>query len=68
MIGIDNFVSFSWLQLKTRQGTELLIQSENDAVVNEWYRALQDTISTHVSMNFSPGPKMSAAASVARLD
>ncbi|XP_030259992.1 rho GTPase-activating protein 12-like isoform X6 [Sparus aurata] len=35
------------LELKTRQGTELLIQSENEALVNEWYRALQDTISTH---------------------
>ncbi|XP_073346601.1 rho GTPase-activating protein 12-like isoform X2 [Pagrus major] len=35
------------LELKTRQGTELLIQSENDGVINEWYRALQDTISTH---------------------
>ncbi|TKS79396.1 Rho GTPase-activating protein 12 [Collichthys lucidus] len=36
------------IELKTRQGTELLIQSENDGVINEWYRALQDTISTHV--------------------
>ncbi|XP_078143661.1 rho GTPase-activating protein 12-like isoform X2 [Centroberyx gerrardi] len=35
------------LELKTRQGTELLIQSENDSIINDWYRALQDTISTH---------------------
>ncbi|XP_044076387.1 rho GTPase-activating protein 12-like isoform X3 [Siniperca chuatsi] len=35
------------IEVKTRQGTELLIQSENDAVVTDWYRALQDTISTH---------------------
>uniref|UniRef100_UPI0037E9B9B9 rho GTPase-activating protein 12-like isoform X3 n=1 Tax=Semicossyphus pulcher TaxID=241346 RepID=UPI0037E9B9B9 len=35
------------IEVKTRQGTELLIQSENDVVVNDWYRALQDTISTH---------------------
>uniref|UniRef100_A0A3B4X2G6 Rho GTPase activating protein 12b n=1 Tax=Seriola lalandi dorsalis TaxID=1841481 RepID=A0A3B4X2G6_SERLL len=35
------------IELKTRQGTELLIQSENDGVINDWYRALQDTISTH---------------------
>uniref|UniRef100_A0A672JQU1 Rho GTPase-activating protein 12-like n=1 Tax=Salarias fasciatus TaxID=181472 RepID=A0A672JQU1_SALFA len=35
------------IELKTRQGTELLIQSENDNVISEWYRALQDTISTH---------------------
>lgn len=37
------------MQLKTWQGTELLIQSENDGVVGEWFRALQDSISTHVS-------------------
>ncbi|XP_074544968.1 rho GTPase-activating protein 12-like isoform X4 [Halichoeres trimaculatus] len=35
------------IEVKTRQGTELLIQSENDTLVNDWYRALQDTISTH---------------------
>ncbi|XP_056148592.1 rho GTPase-activating protein 12-like isoform X2 [Lampris incognitus] len=35
------------IELKTRQGTELLIQSENDSIINDWYRALQDTISTH---------------------
>lgn len=36
-------------QLKTRQGTELLIQSEIDSVINDWYRALTETINTHVS-------------------
>ncbi|XP_035489521.2 rho GTPase-activating protein 12 isoform X1 [Scophthalmus maximus] len=35
------------IELKTRHGTELLIQSENEAVASDWYRALQDTISTH---------------------
>uniref|UniRef100_A0A3Q3Q3W3 Rho GTPase activating protein 12a n=1 Tax=Monopterus albus TaxID=43700 RepID=A0A3Q3Q3W3_MONAL len=35
------------IEVKTRQGTELLIQSENDSVVTEWFRTLQDTISTH---------------------
>ncbi|XP_032386831.1 rho GTPase-activating protein 12 isoform X2 [Etheostoma spectabile] len=35
------------VEVKTRQGTELLIQSDNDGLVNDWYRALQDTISTH---------------------
>lgn len=39
------------LQLKTRHGTDLLIQSENDSVVNDWFKALQDTISNHVSSN-----------------
>ncbi|XP_059953783.1 rho GTPase-activating protein 12 isoform X3 [Mesoplodon densirostris] len=32
-------------ELKTRQGTELLIQSDNDAVINEWFKALSSTIS-----------------------
>ncbi|KAL7386847.1 hypothetical protein ABVT39_014777 [Epinephelus coioides] len=35
------------IEVKTRQGTELLIQSEIDSLVSDWYRALQDTISTH---------------------
>ncbi|CAB1317096.1 unnamed protein product, partial [Coregonus sp. 'balchen'] len=52
----------SWL--KTHQGTELLIQSENDSIINDWYRALMDTVSTHawesdeaieVDMPESPG-------------
>lgn len=37
-----------WLQLKTRQGTELLIQSDNESTIIEWYRALQDTVTIHV--------------------
>nr|XP_040132654.1 rho GTPase-activating protein 12 isoform X6 [Ictidomys tridecemlineatus] len=32
-------------ELKTRQGTELLIQSDNDAVINDWFKALSSTIS-----------------------
>ncbi|XP_031726512.1 rho GTPase-activating protein 12-like isoform X4 [Anarrhichthys ocellatus] len=35
------------IEVKTRRGTELLIQSDNDGLVNDWYRTLQDTISTH---------------------
>ncbi|XP_029561613.1 rho GTPase-activating protein 12 isoform X4 [Salmo trutta] len=35
------------IELKTHQNTELLIQSENDGVINDWYRALMDAISTH---------------------
>ncbi|RXN09637.1 rho GTPase-activating 12-like isoform X7 [Labeo rohita] len=35
----------SWL--KTRVGTELLIQSEIDSVINDWFRALSETINTH---------------------
>nr|XP_030688220.1 rho GTPase-activating protein 12 isoform X7 [Globicephala melas] len=32
-------------ELKTRQGTELLIQSDNDAAINEWFKVLSSTIS-----------------------
>ncbi|XP_037549763.1 rho GTPase-activating protein 12b [Nematolebias whitei] len=35
------------IELKTPQGTEILIQSEIDSVINDWYRALTDTISAH---------------------
>lgn len=42
------------IELKTRQGTDLLIQSENDSVVNEWLKALQDTISNHASESDDP--------------
>ncbi|XP_067329982.1 rho GTPase-activating protein 12-like isoform X9 [Channa argus] len=35
------------IEVKTRQGTELLIQSESDSLISEWHRALQDVISTH---------------------
>ncbi|XP_042541876.1 rho GTPase-activating protein 12 isoform X6 [Dipodomys spectabilis] len=32
-------------ELKTRQGTELLIQSDNDAIINDWFKVLTSTIS-----------------------
>ncbi|XP_055031100.1 rho GTPase-activating protein 12b isoform X7 [Misgurnus anguillicaudatus] len=35
------------IELKTRTGTELLIQSEIDSVINDWYKALSETINTH---------------------
>lgn len=35
------------LELKTRPGTELLIQSDNEAVVQDWLQALQDAITAH---------------------
>ncbi|XP_058525556.1 rho GTPase-activating protein 12 isoform X4 [Ochotona princeps] len=31
-------------ELKTRQGTELLIQSDNDSVINDWFKVLSSTI------------------------
>ncbi|KAF3836164.1 hypothetical protein F7725_028722, partial [Dissostichus mawsoni] len=43
------------IELKTRQGTDLLIQSEIDSVINDWYRALTETINTHEDMPESPG-------------
>ncbi|XP_034616021.1 rho GTPase-activating protein 12 isoform X10 [Trachemys scripta elegans] len=33
------------IELKTRQGTELLIQSDNDVFINEWFKVLSYTIS-----------------------
>ncbi|XP_034008822.1 rho GTPase-activating protein 12-like isoform X2 [Trematomus bernacchii] len=35
------------MEVKTRRGTELLMQSDNDGLMSDWYRALLDTISTH---------------------
>ncbi|KAM4533527.1 rho GTPase-activating protein 12-like isoform 1-T3 [Odontesthes bonariensis] len=35
------------IELKTRQGSELLIQSEIDSVISDWYWALTETINTH---------------------
>ncbi|XP_032740953.1 rho GTPase-activating protein 12 isoform X4 [Rattus rattus] len=36
-------------ELKTRQGTELLIQSDNDAVINDWFKVLSSTINNQVA-------------------
>ncbi|KAK5889485.1 hypothetical protein CesoFtcFv8_015486 [Champsocephalus esox] len=35
------------IEVKTRRGTELLMQSDNDGLMSDWYRAVLDTISTH---------------------
>ncbi|KAL4630919.1 rho GTPase-activating protein 12 [Arapaima gigas] len=35
------------IELKTRKGTDLLIQSEIDSVINDWYKALVETVNTH---------------------
>ncbi|KAK2900605.1 hypothetical protein Q8A67_008720 [Cirrhinus molitorella] len=35
------------LELKTRQGMELLLQSDNESLVNEWHKALTDAIHTY---------------------
>uniref|UniRef100_A0A8C5HN87 Rho GTPase activating protein 12 n=1 Tax=Gouania willdenowi TaxID=441366 RepID=A0A8C5HN87_GOUWI len=40
------------IELKTRQGTELLIQSEIDSVINDWYRTLTETINTHQALEW----------------
>ncbi|XP_056336184.1 rho GTPase-activating protein 12a isoform X2 [Danio aesculapii] len=36
------------LELKTRQGTELLLQSDSDGLVNDWHKALTEAIHTYV--------------------
>ncbi|XP_076837203.1 rho GTPase-activating protein 12a isoform X2 [Brachyhypopomus gauderio] len=35
------------LEVKTRQGTELLIQSDTESVISDWLRSLTDAINTH---------------------
>ncbi|XP_028660146.1 rho GTPase-activating protein 12b isoform X3 [Erpetoichthys calabaricus] len=54
------------IELKTRQGTELLIQSENDSVINDWFKTLMETINNHAwesdepaeeDIPESPGPE-----------
>ncbi|XP_075406444.1 rho GTPase-activating protein 12 isoform X2 [Tenrec ecaudatus] len=36
-------------ELKTRHGTELLIQSDNDTVINDWFKVLSNTISNQAA-------------------
>uniref|UniRef100_A0A8C2Q145 Rho GTPase activating protein 12a n=1 Tax=Cyprinus carpio TaxID=7962 RepID=A0A8C2Q145_CYPCA len=36
------------LELKTRQGIELLLQSDNDSLISEWHKALTEAIHTYV--------------------
>ncbi|XP_073775431.1 rho GTPase-activating protein 12a isoform X10 [Danio rerio] len=36
------------LELKTRQGTELLLQSDSDGLVNDWHKALTEAIHTYM--------------------
>ncbi|XP_036043507.1 rho GTPase-activating protein 12 isoform X1 [Onychomys torridus] len=36
-------------ELKTRHGTELLIQSDNDAVINDWFKVLSSTINNQAA-------------------
>lgn len=35
------------LELKTRQGMELLLQSDNDNCINDWHKALTEAVNTH---------------------
>uniref|UniRef100_A0A8C2JQV0 Rho GTPase activating protein 12a n=1 Tax=Cyprinus carpio TaxID=7962 RepID=A0A8C2JQV0_CYPCA len=35
------------LELKTRQGIELLLQSDNDSLISEWHKALTEAIHTY---------------------
>ncbi|XP_026147109.1 rho GTPase-activating protein 12-like isoform X2 [Carassius auratus] len=35
------------LELKTRQGMELLLQSDNDGLISEWHKALTEAIQTY---------------------
>nr|XP_028605695.1 rho GTPase-activating protein 12 isoform X5 [Podarcis muralis] len=42
------------IELKTRQGTELLIQSDNDISVNEWFKVLNFAISNQTVESDEP--------------
>ncbi|XP_060728231.1 rho GTPase-activating protein 12a isoform X3 [Tachysurus vachellii] len=35
------------LEVKTQGGTELLIQSDSESIINEWFKALNEAISVH---------------------
>ncbi|XP_065118234.1 rho GTPase-activating protein 12a isoform X6 [Paramisgurnus dabryanus] len=35
------------LELKTRQGMELLLQSDTDGCINDWHKALNEALNTH---------------------
>ncbi|XP_048083406.1 LOW QUALITY PROTEIN: rho GTPase-activating protein 12-like [Alosa alosa] len=35
-------------EVKTHQGTELLMQSDNESLINEWLHAITEAINTHV--------------------
>ncbi|XP_053083426.1 rho GTPase-activating protein 12a isoform X2 [Pangasianodon hypophthalmus] len=35
------------LEVKTQRGTELLIQSDSESIINEWFKALTEAINTH---------------------
>ncbi|XP_062843577.1 rho GTPase-activating protein 12a isoform X2 [Trichomycterus rosablanca] len=54
------------LEVKTRQGTDLLLQSDVESTISEWFKALTDAINTHAwesdeaieeDMPESPGPE-----------
>ncbi|XP_066508207.1 rho GTPase-activating protein 12-like isoform X2 [Hoplias malabaricus] len=35
------------LEVKTRQGTELLLQSDSESTINEWFTSITEAINTH---------------------
>ncbi|XP_072910889.1 rho GTPase-activating protein 12b isoform X2 [Hemitrygon akajei] len=45
------------IELRTRQGTELLIQLDNDNLINEWYKALEETISSQTESDEDDMPE-----------
>nr|BAC36587.1 unnamed protein product [Mus musculus] len=49
MASKDKSTKKNVFELKTRQGTELLIQSDNDAVINDWFKVLSSTINNQVA-------------------
>ncbi|XP_043922631.1 rho GTPase-activating protein 12 isoform X2 [Protopterus annectens] len=57
------------IEVKTRQGTELLIHSENDTTINEWYKALLETVNRQVGNPDEPNEdEVPESPSIEKLD
>ncbi|XP_032901247.1 rho GTPase-activating protein 12 isoform X2 [Amblyraja radiata] len=56
------------IELRTRQGTELLIQLDNDNFINEWYKALEETISNQVESDDAADDDMPESPGIEKHD
>ncbi|XP_055521065.1 rho GTPase-activating protein 12-like isoform X3 [Leucoraja erinacea] len=56
------------IELRTRQGTELLIQLDNDNFINEWYKALEETISNQTESDDAADDDMPESPGIEKHD
>ncbi|XP_051872214.1 LOW QUALITY PROTEIN: rho GTPase-activating protein 12-like [Pristis pectinata] len=56
------------IELRTRQGTELLIQLDNDNLINEWYKALEETISSQTESDEAAEDDMPESPGIEKQD